>query len=276
MKAVNFVLLLSVPVALAAVEIRTGDSLQDVRSNLGAPRGQLQVGDRQVLYYDRGEVDLRAGAVTRVALLSDADFTAQQARQATEAARKSEENSRLNLEGEAIKASKLADAAFAAAPLSYQLAFWQEFSRRYPGVSVGEQLSVAHARLAEYYNEHQAQEERLAELEARVSEAESRADAAESHASNFATYVSDSGYGYGYGYGYGRSSGYGDSGRNRRGSSGFPVQYHFFPAPVPIMSPMNRPMGGSRDRGSQTSDSATCWDQRGSNGGSSGSHRGRL
>ena len=57
------------PFAMAA-EVQTGDSLADVRNALGLPRGQAKVDGRQVLYYERGEVELVREVVTRVALRS--------------------------------------------------------------------------------------------------------------------------------------------------------------------------------------------------------------
>lgn len=227
MKAVQFALLLSVPLAVAAAEVRTGDNLNEVRAAMGAPRGQVKAGYRQMLYYDRGEVEMQAGVVTRVALLSEADYTALEARRAVEAARVNEENTRLDAQGEALKARKLADSNFLSAPLAYQIAFWQDFSRRYPGVSVAEQLMIARLRLAEQFNQRHAEEERLAELEARVNNAEARAQAADSNSDRFASYV-------GYGGYYG--------GRDRRGFTLWPVQYHYFSSPDPVVYPMNRPV----------------------------------
>jgi hypothetical protein len=233
MKAAVLAAMLSVPFALAAAEVRTGDTLNEVRANLGAPHGQLKVGDRQVLYFDRGEVELRNGAVTRTNLLSDSELTALESRRAAIAARVGEENAR----GETLKAGKLADASFTGAPLSYQIAFWQDFARRYPGVYVAEQLRIAHLRLAEQFAEQQANEERLADLEARVSEAEARAERAEAGAYRYARYdrgyhggvdvypITDSSYGYGC--------------RHNHPSPFSQVQYHFSNVLQPIVTPFN-------------------------------------
>ena len=92
MKALSLVLLLSLPLVLTAAEVQRGDTLNEVRTVLGAPRGQVRAGDRLLLYYDRGEVQLQAGAVTRVALLSVADYDALQIRRAADAVRFREEN----------------------------------------------------------------------------------------------------------------------------------------------------------------------------------------
>jgi len=221
MKAALFVLSVLVPFAAASAEVRTGDSACDVRATLGTPRGQMKAGDRQILLYDRGEVELRGGAVTRVALLTDAEFAALSARRAAEATRLSERNA----QGETLKASKLADSTFLGTPASYQLAFWQDFSRRFPGVTVSEQLQAARARVTEQYYEHLVSEERLAELEARVSDTEAWARRAAVDSYQVASYVSDTGYGYYGGY-YRRYHGSQDS-------AAWPVQYQFARSPQP-------------------------------------------
>lgn len=187
MKAIYALACLVVPAFLSAAEVRIGDGLNDVRAALGAPRGQLKLGERQVLHYERGEVELRGGVVTRVAFLSDAEYAALQA----QAARTAEQNARIDSEGEALKERKLADRSFAAAPAAYRLEFWQNFATRYPRVSVGEQLFTIRMRLAQEYAARAAEEERLAALEARVAAVEDSAE-------------TNSPYRYGgYSYGYG-------------------------------------------------------------------------
>ena len=87
--ALWFTLVLAGGTGLAAAEVRPGASLEEVRGTLGLPRGQVQVAGRQVLYYERGEVELQNGAVTRVALRSEeehASLTARQERQLNERA----------------------------------------------------------------------------------------------------------------------------------------------------------------------------------------------
>ncbi|HKB57361.1 MAG TPA: hypothetical protein VKC51_07205 [Lacunisphaera sp.] len=216
MKTVPFVLLLALPLVLTAMEVRPGDTLNNVRATLGAPRGQLRVDGRQLLYYERGEIELRAGAVTRVALLSEEDHAAREARRAAAAVRFREEQeilcARLSTEGEALKARKLADPSFLAAPLAYQVAFWEDFSRRYPDVASAEQLTIAHLRLAEQLEEkrdRELREERLAELEARLLAAEDRA-------TRYRSYTSFNSDGYA-----------------RHPFTFWPVEYHFFDSPLP-------------------------------------------
>lgn len=49
MKAVLFALLLVLPLGLPAAEVRPGATLAEVNATLGSPRGQVRLGDRQLL-----------------------------------------------------------------------------------------------------------------------------------------------------------------------------------------------------------------------------------
>jgi hypothetical protein len=175
MKMLSCVFLLGLPLILSAAEVRPGNTLGEVRAALGTPNGQLRIGDRHLLYYDRGDIELRSGAVTRVALLSDADYAALVVRRGQIREEQEARRARQCAEGEALKARMLADSSFQAAPPAYQIAFWENFTRRYPEVSDTEPLLIARLRLAEQARTQIEQEQRLAELEARVAEAEARA-----------------------------------------------------------------------------------------------------
>jgi len=182
MRPLPCTLLLLMPLALAAAEIQPGDNLAHVRETLGAPRGQAESGGRLLLYYERGEVELQDGVVTRAALLSRDDHEAETARRAAKARRLRDEReinrARLTTEGEELKARKLADPAFRSGSAAAQVAFWEDFSRRYPDVPGREELLLARLRLAEE-NEAKRREaetaERIARLEARRAAAEARA-----------------------------------------------------------------------------------------------------
>ncbi len=226
------ILLLGLPLAVVAAEVRTGDSLEQVREALGAPRGQLSFGERQRLVYDRGEVELEYGVVTRVKLLSAEAHAGREAQRVAEAARLREEaevrHARLAAEGEALKARKLSDSNFIAAPLEYQVAFWEDFARKHPDVPSAEELTLARLRLAEKLEAkraREAEERRIAELEARVREAEARAARAEDAADQARRYR-------GY-YGY-------TGGRARHPFTLWPVDYGFSDVPP---SPYSTPAG---------------------------------
>jgi hypothetical protein len=192
-----------------------GDNSEAVRSSLGTPRGRTQVGAREIFYYDRGEVELNSGTVTRVALRSADEQLALDAKREADAERYRAEQemhfARMTASGEALKARKLRDPVFQATPAAYQVAFWQDFSRQYTEVPCAEQLQVAQARLSE----SQAQTQRLADLEARVADAEAQLDSTHSHD------YSDGFYPYGYGYAsYGYASHGYHSGQNHHFHNG--------------------------------------------------------
>lgn len=161
---------------LVSAEVRTGESLDQVRAILGTPNGEVQLGDRVLLYYDRGTVELQEGRVTKVALRSEEEHAVLLARETRLRAEQEEQRARLLAEGAALKDRKLADGSFQSAPVSQQIAFWEDFARRYPGVSVADPLSVARLRLNEQIAEQRRRDDelrRLDEIERRLAAAES-------------------------------------------------------------------------------------------------------
>lgn len=234
MKNQPLVLLLVLPCAILAAEVKPGESIEEVRAALGAPRGQVRAGDRHLLYFDRGEVELKAGTVTRVAILSDEDYVAHEARRAAIAERVREAQASRTVAGEVLKAGQLASATFRNAPPAYQVAFWEDFSQRYPEVSCAEELSIARVTLAEQFEQRRARDEQ----EARVAELEARVAAAEARASQFSS------YGYpsrNYFRGY-RSA----------APSFWPVVYHFNDSPTVATASVSTPPDISIYRGAPT------------------------
>lgn len=172
-KLYPLILVMVLPLAMVAREVAIGDSAVQVREELGAPRGHMQVGERDVLYFDRGEVTLSGGRVSRVAVRSREEQAAFESKQAASAARADETRNRLMEEGRTLMAGKLSDPVFQATPYSYQVSFWENFSQRYP-VSAAEPLLIARARLAEQAAKveadraHTEQAQRMADLAERV------------------------------------------------------------------------------------------------------------
>lgn len=165
--------LIFLPLMLPADVVRPGDSVESVLSTMGAPRGRLQMKERERLCYDQGEIEVSAGVVTRVTLRSDEAQAAFEERNAANAERVRNEQARLTEVGEALKSRQLSEPAFRSAPLSYQVKFWENFSRRYPAVSSQEELNLARARLADQQESARAEAyevQRLADLEARAAE----------------------------------------------------------------------------------------------------------
>lgn len=173
MKTSPLMILVLLPLTLFAAEVKNGDSLATVQAALGEPRGRAQAGRRELLCFDRGEVELTSGVVTRVVLRSAEAQAAFEAKYAANALRVREEQEirrvQLTAEGEALKAGKLADNLFQSAPLRFQVEFWRNFANQYSTVSCTEQLNLARARLYEQEQAERVQAEeaqRLAALKA--------------------------------------------------------------------------------------------------------------
>ena len=147
MKTTPWLLLVVIPLTLFSREVKPGDGIDQVRNTLGAPRGQLHLGNRELWSFARGEVELTSGVVTRVALRSEAAQAAFETKRTAEVSQVREEQEirrgQLTAEGEALKASKLADVSFQSASPRLQAEFWQNFAIKYPRVSCTEQR-VAH------------------------------------------------------------------------------------------------------------------------------------
>ncbi len=152
----------------SAAEIQPGDTLAEVRATLGAPRGRAVQDGRQVLYYQQGEVELQGDTVTRVALRTAEEQAALEAREEKSRAERTARREQLVAEGTALRDRKLADPDFKDAPFAYQVTFWEDLARRYPGVSVVEPLTIARMQL----NEQLEKNRREAEAVARAAERE--------------------------------------------------------------------------------------------------------
>lgn len=229
MKTPAFLALLVLSVPLCAADPAVGATFAEVRAALGPPKGLAKAGDRQLLYYDRGQIELTGGRVSRVALRSAEAQAAHAAKVAAEEARIREESelrrARRLSEGEAVMAAKLADTRFNAAPLAYQVSFWEDFARRYPGVDCREPLAIARLQLAEQLEERRERAEqaaRIAHLEARLAAAEMR--------TTYASYP---------------WQGHGRRGRDRhddRPLNFWPVTYRYYDSPQPYATSPTLPI----------------------------------
>jgi hypothetical protein len=170
--------LLVVPVASPGAEIVPGQSREEVTAMLGAPSGTIVMGEREMLYYDRGSVELREGKVVASEIVSaeearrrrEAERAAHLAWQRADAARRA----RNKAEGEAEIQRLLNDAAFLLAEPEAQVAVWHDVMRRYPEAPAGAHLAQAVQR-AEASRERRERDRRIAELESQVAEANRQA-----------------------------------------------------------------------------------------------------
>jgi len=185
-------------------DIEVGDTLQQVIAELGTPSGSMAVGSYKLLYYERGKVELSDGRVTGFDLVSaevaEARRLERQLREEQERLDRERELARLFAEGSARRLEVLGNADFMASPAADRVAFWQDFRKRYPGVSLGSEYTQALQELQVERERQRAEAERagyVAALERRVRDAEDRAAEAEDRARR-----SRSSWDYPY-YGYG-------------------------------------------------------------------------
>jgi hypothetical protein len=231
MKKTALCLALAISAAPFAVagEVTPGASLAEVRATMGTPKGQMHMNGRQVLYYERGAVELQAGRVIQVALRSPEEHAIVVAREERMRTEREAQRARLMAEGIEVRDRKLADASFLATPLAYQVSYWENFARSYPGVSCAEPLTIARVR----FNE-QLEDKRRREAEAgRLAEITERRLAAAEREPVFYPIRTYSSY-------YGR--------RQYRELGFSPITYTFYDAPLPVYTtpttPLIKPFSG--------------------------------
>jgi len=183
-------------VTMVSIDVRgvqIGEHVSQVRRELGEPKGYVRMDTFELLYYDRGRVECRAGRVVDMDLVTPEELAARredEARQRARQAREVEERrARMTVRGEALKSDKLSDPAFLAGSAADRLRFWTAFRKLYRDVNVdveyGETLLQFEHDLAleeearERERERAAADQRLIELERRVLDAEARARNAE-------------------------------------------------------------------------------------------------
>ncbi len=134
--------------AAAGAEVVVGDGRERVIAILGQPHGNMRLADMETLYYDRGTVELEAGRVTAVKLVS---ATQAEARQKEEADRQNEAaraRSERQQAAETEKQNILASAAFPTLTPQEQLARWESFKNQYPEASLPPEYEQAVAKVA--------------------------------------------------------------------------------------------------------------------------------
>jgi len=153
--------------SLVAAEVTPGASVDEALATLGSPRGRLQVGARNLMYYERGEIEVQEGRVTRVDLRTPEEHAALLAREEHQRSERDVRRQELIAAGTAERDAKLADGNFRSAPLAYQVSYWQNFVRRFPEVSVLEPLTIARLKFNEQLEEKQQKEREVRRREER-------------------------------------------------------------------------------------------------------------
>lgn len=180
LKRVACLLWLAIPFVFCQAEssVAPGDSKEATIARLGPPIGTIQLHDKTVLIFPRGEVELQNDAVTRISLMSPEEYAADQARLEKEREEWQAEQARLREmrqeTGEAIRRDKSSSRAFASLRAKDRVAFWRNFQSQFPEVDVSEELAKALEGYEAELTELKMQE-RIAELEARVAQAEKEA-----------------------------------------------------------------------------------------------------
>jgi len=225
-RILSLALLLVSVSSLRAAEVAVGATFEEVRAALGAPRGQVALASRQLLYFERGEVEMQQGRVTRVALRTPEEHAAFQQREEQFRAQREARRAEWMAAGIAERDQKLADETFRDAPLAYQVSYWQDFARRYPGVPVSEPLAISRMK----YNEQLQQQRRQEEQAERLADIEERLDAVTERSEFYPLYTTAyPGYYHRRPY-YPPSLG--------------PIEYTFFSSPLPpYTTPSGNPAG---------------------------------
>jgi len=177
--------------------VQLGDNRQMIVEEMGSPTGEISAGSVTVMFFPRGEIRLRDGAVSSIDLVSETELAAQQAAMADELVRldaaRAERTRRLEVEGRAELAARKSSPDFMQLNATEQLASWRSFAARYPMISIAEELATLRERFGQeqrLYELDVANEQRMAELEDRLADAEARAERAERLARNRSGYRS--------------------------------------------------------------------------------------
>lgn len=212
---------------MMAAEVGPGATYAEAVAELGSPRGRLQLGDRNLVYFERGEIEMREGRVTRVDLRTPEENALLLAREEQQRSVRVDRQRELVAAGKAERDAKLADDNFRNAPVAYQVSYWQDFVRRYPGVSVAEPLTIARMK----YNEQLEQKQQADRETQRREEREERELAAQRDRSEVYPLYTGSPYYRRYRPDY-------------ASSPGFVPTYTFYSSPLPPYSvPSGNPAG---------------------------------
>lgn len=167
---------LSLPAVAGSIE--TGQTTDRVIEVLGKPMGTIELREKTLLLYPQGEVTLRRGLVTEIDLMNAEQFQADQERLRKEREEWLADQERRSIarkeEGEALRAEKMQNRAFAALPAKDKVDYWRSFQTGYPEIDVSPQIASALEGYQTELEELRSQQ-RIAELEARVAQAEKEA-----------------------------------------------------------------------------------------------------
>ncbi len=121
-------------------EVAIGDSEAKVVELLGEAQGKVRSGGVDIMYYERGTVEMKDGKVYRVKLVSEkaaTERTAERLRR-EEARRQAAEEYRQQLidEGTDEKVRKMVDPAYEELSAQQMVDYWDKFKGDYPDVPI--------------------------------------------------------------------------------------------------------------------------------------------
>ena len=87
-------------------EVDIGDTRDEVTKVLGKPEGNVVFGDIEVLYFNRGQVDIKDDKVVSHTILSGEEFEALEAKREQERSRRAEEANKQRVKASAAPAKK--------------------------------------------------------------------------------------------------------------------------------------------------------------------------
>ena len=158
--------------------LNLGDNLETTLNKLGKPVGMVELREKTLLLYPKGEVVLKDDAIVEIDLISEAEYAAEQAQLQNERQEwqieKAKRAAARTEEGESILAAKRGSSAFAALPAKARVDYWRNFQIQYPQVDASSELS----RALESYQTELAElrtQQQIAQLQTRVAEAEKEA-----------------------------------------------------------------------------------------------------
>lgn len=150
MKALTIgLLVICCAAGLRAADPVPGDTRERVLDLLGNARGTINVKGNEVLFYDRGTIELTGGKVTQVKLITEQQLAQDRITAERNAKLAAVERERLLKEGEDEKLKALADEALPKKSGAEQVAFWTALAAKYPGLDVSAPLQKAQGLVQE-------------------------------------------------------------------------------------------------------------------------------
>jgi hypothetical protein len=147
MRLVGFAFLVLTAGTQVMYAVSAGDSIDDLRNELGPPNGMVEIGPNAVWFYDRGEVALTDGRVSNINLMTADELVAHREREARRTALLLEMAAARRIqneaEGRALKQSKVDSPGFQSLPASERVSFWRHFKLKYPTVPIDLELTAA-------------------------------------------------------------------------------------------------------------------------------------